>query len=84
MRGSGASVSGFSLAVHLFERHFGDAVLAMLIDHSADGAFLLHHLVVAVSETGQPRLVPTQLAVANQRVICEGKTLLKNFGKLST
>lgn len=48
VRRSGASVGRFSLTVHFLERHLGDAVLAMLADHGADGAFLLHHLVVAV------------------------------------
>lgn len=63
-RAGGAAVGGFPLAAHLLERHLGDAVLSVLVDHGADGALLLHHLVVPVPQPGQPRLVPCQLTVA--------------------
>lgn len=68
-----ASVRWFSFTVHLLKRHLGDAVLTVLVHHRADSPLLLHHFVVSVSKTCEPGLVPRQLAVTNQWVICRQK-----------
>lgn len=48
-RRRGAPVRRFSFTVHLLEGHLSDAVFPVLVDHGANSALLLHHLVVSVS-----------------------------------
>lgn len=78
-RRRGPPVRRFSFTVHLFERHLSDAVFPVLVDHGANSALLLHHLVVSVAQACQPGLIPRQLTVTYQRVICDkihSKTLV--------
>lgn len=64
-----SSVPRLSLAAHFLKRHFSDAVLPMLADHSTNRTFLLHHFVITVSEPGQPGFIPREITVADQWII---------------
>lgn len=65
-----ASVRRFSFTVHLFKRHLCDTVLPVFVHHGAYSSLLLHHFIVSVPQTCEPSLVPRQLTVAYQWVIC--------------